>query len=263
MKKGILIVFSIFILMVMVACDSVLTSNLNTTAESTQLTTDINETSDVSTTEESTAMTTEVPTTTEEVTNVPTTEETTTMANPTETGNEQLGNTYYQYSTSSTQNIIIYSLNVTDDVMVFDSGMNQITTSDVLVKNGDYYEIKSSYILGHEGYDYVEFNMVFDQKITLVQVALNDKTDPYIISSTSVSTDGSIDLVFQFELFNGIINQVSSTHMTESDYLIEDNILTVYSGFISDELANESSFMVSYALYMDGYVIGFISIDLE
>ena len=100
-------------------------------------------------------------------------EQTTNTASVTSTTNESnlevLNDTYFQYSTNSTQNLLILNLDITDDVIVYDLDENPLNKDDILVKN-EYYEIKSSYVLSQEA-EKVEFYLEFSNKINLVSIS--------------------------------------------------------------------------------------------
>lgn len=284
MKKLLLLILPIVMVIWLVSCGDVITienkttndittiqtteftTNQNLTTDVLQVTTDIVlTTEDLLTTED--VSTTEDVTLTEEVTtqaqvtteNIITTELVTTTEEPT-IEIEDLDDSLYQYSSYSTQNIKILHLDITDDVIVYSTAGVMITLEDVLVKN-DVYEIKSSYVLSHEGYEYVAFYLQFDNQRTLVQISLNDKEVPYIISSTVVTRNTEDDLLFQFELFNGNVRQISANEMDESDYLINGNIVTIFADYIDERLLENDSLMINYVLEDNQLVIGFISID--
>lgn len=174
--------------------------------------------------------------------------------------NSELGNSHYQYSTFSNQNIKILHLDITSDVEVYDKNLNSIELDEVLVLNNQKYEIKSDYIIANEA-DVVEFYLVFNNQRTMVVVTKSDKEIPYIISSTLVVTNGSLDLSFQFELFGGNIKQISANGLTEDDYEIVGNMLVVSKEYVAEMLESEVEFIINYALETDQLVIGFISIS--
>jgi hypothetical protein len=275
------------ILLGLTACSETNTSDIDTTEIATVLQTTQEEVSSteepsttmletttelVTTTETQTTMpmSTEQPTTTDTVTSeVPTTtEEPTTIeeaTTPTTTeGITELRDSYYQYSIHSTQNIKILHLEITDDVKAYSTSYQVIDTDDVLLKTSTGYEIKSDYILatyGDGGYEYIGFYLEFENQRTLVQISLNDKQVPYIISSSVVYTDGNENLLFQFELFGGIIKQVNANGMTSTDYLISDNALVIMSDYVSDMFVENNEFIISYTLEDETLVIGMISVN--
>ena len=177
-------------------------------------------------------------------------------------GKIHLDDSFYQYSTNSTQNILILHLDISDDVKVLDLDGNQINKDDVLVKN-TYYEIKSSFILAQDS-DVVSFTLEFGNYRTLVVIGVSLKEVPFIISSSIIVTDGEVDEMFQFELFDGSFKQLSGNNFDESDYEINDNILTIKSEYIKNQyFINNYHFMINYALETDELVIGFISFYKE
>jgi hypothetical protein len=204
--------------------------------------------------------TSEVPTTT-----IPTTTEEVTTTTPTTTeGITELRDSYYQYSINSTQNIKILHLEITDDVKAYTTSFQVIDIDDVLLKTSTGYEIRSDYIIttyGDGGYEYIGFYLEFDNQRTLVQISLNEKQVPYIISSSVVYTDGSENLLFQFELFDGIIKQVNANDMSSTDYLITDNALVIMSDYVNEMFVENNEFIISYTLEDESLVIGMISVN--
>lgn len=173
-----------------------------------------------------------------------------------------LEDSFYQYSINSTQNILILHLEISDDVEVFDTEDNPINKDDVLVKN-NYYEIKSTYVLAQET-DVVRFKLFFGNYQTLVVIGVSVKTVPYIISSSIKVTEGEVDSLFQFELYDGSFKQISGNDLEESDYEINENLLIIKSEYIKNQYFNNNyNFMVNYALETDEIVIGFISFYKE
>lgn len=222
-----------------------------------------------STTEEN-IQTTETLTTTDTPTTInDTTEDQTTIDSTTHTTTEEittveivdLRDSYFQYSTNSSQNILLLHLDITDDVKVYDINDQLLNKDDVLVKN-DYYEIKSSYILSLEE-ELVEFYLVFDNQKTLISISVSDKDIPYIISSTLVYTDASQDIMFQFELFDGFVEQINANNMESSDYTITDNLLIIDKTFLSDTFIENNQFIISYSLEGSQLVIGMITVNQE
>jgi hypothetical protein len=92
---------------------------------------------------------------------------------------------------------------------------------------------------------------------------VSDKDIPYIISSTLVYTDASQDIMFQFELFDGFIEQVNANNMESSDYTISDNLLTIDKSFLSDTFIDNDQFIISYSLEGSQLVIGMITVNQE
>lgn len=221
-------------------------------------------------TTEDNMQTTETFTTTDTSTTIDdTTEEQTTIDSTTHTTTEEitmveivdLRDSYFQYSTNSTQNILLLHLDITDDVKVYDTNDQLLNKDDVLIKN-NYYEIKSSYILSLEE-ELVEFYLVFNNQKTLISISVSDKDIPYIISSTLVYTDASQDIMFQFELFDGYVEQINANNMESSDYTITDNLLTIDKTFLSDTFIENDQFIISYSLEGSQLVIGMITVNQE
>lgn len=184
----------------------------------------------------------------------------TTVVSTDEEGVIILGDTYFQYSTNSIQNLLLMNLNITDDVVVYDMDGNVINSDDVLVKN-TYYEIKSSYVLSKES-DTVEFYLEFSNMKTLVSIAVNDKEKPYIISSSYVDLNEAKDIYFQFELFSGTVKQLSSEGLSTDDYDLNGNVLKVKSSYLLEHL--EDTLVLNYALESGlDIVVGIISFSMD
>ncbi|MFW6272588.1 MAG: hypothetical protein ACOC2U_02260 [bacterium] len=251
MKKVLLTCVGIIISLLLIGCND--SQTISSSEEpTTEMPTTQSPTTEVPTTQ---SPTTETPTTQDGTTEAPTTQAPTT-SEPT-----VLGDRYFQYSVNSSQNILLTNIDITDDYYLTDLDGNSLDAGDIIVKN-DYYEIKSDYILSKDE-EVVEFYLYFDNYKSLISITLNEKDQPYIISSSVVHTDGESDLVFQFELFDGIIKQVNGNELSESDYLINDNLLTIESLYINDQFNDSDSFSIDYVLEEDGLVLGFININLD
>ena len=182
----------------------------------------------------------------------------------TETTMKEINNlrdSYYQYSKNSTQNIKILHLDITEDFYITNLDGDILSNDDIIVKN-DYYEIKSDYLLGL-GVDDIDFYLYFGNHRTLISVTLNDKDEPYMISSAIAYTDGTKDLMFQFEIFDGIVSQISNASLTSSDYELNDNLLTIKKEYLDDMFDITDEISINYALDADSLVIGLINIYRE
>ena len=182
----------------------------------------------------------------------------------TETTMKEINNlrdSYYQYSKNSTQNIKILHLDITEDFYITNLDGDILSNDDIIVKN-DYYEIKSDYLLGL-GVDDIDFYLYFGNYRTLISITLNDKDEPYMISSAIAYTDGTKDLMFQFEIFDGIVSQISNASLTSSDYELNDNLLTVKKEYLDDMFDITDEISINYALDADSLVIGLINIYRE
>lgn len=163
----------------------------------------------------------------------------------------------YQYSKHSTQNIKILNRSFTQ-IILFDSQLQRLDNNDVLMVNNEI-EIKSDYVLSLEQ-DKVVFYLYSDNQKYKIQVTINNKTEPYLISSSMVYTEGNHDIMFQFELFGGIIKQISGNQLDEKDYLIEDNLLTITQNYIQNKFESDDQASFTYALEDEHIVMGFLMI---
>jgi hypothetical protein len=195
-------------------------------------------------------------------TTAPSTNYTTALETTDENSVVLLADSHYQYSTFSTENIKILHLDISEDVLVYDIDMNELNKDDILFLNNQKYEIKSTYILNQTD-EIVEFYLESENQRTLVKITKSDKEVPYIISSTLVVADGTKDLSFQFELFGGSVKQISAIDLTEDDYEVVGNILTINKEYVSELLETEEEFIINYALETNELVIGFISVSQE
>jgi hypothetical protein len=108
--------------------------------------------------------------------------------------------------------------------------------------------------------DKVVFYLYSDNQKYKIQVTINNKTEPYLISSSMVYTEGNHDIMFQFELFGGIIKQISGNQLDEKDYLIEDNLLTITQNYIQNKFESDDQASFTYALEDEHIVMGFLMI---
>lgn len=163
----------------------------------------------------------------------------------------------YQYSRYSTQNIMILNENISK-FELFDQD-NQLLNLDDLIEINDYIEIKSTYILSQSD-DQVIFYLYSGQEKFQITITLNDKTVPYIISSSRITVDGSNDLVFQFELFEGAFRQIGSSGITEDDYEINQQFLIIHQTFLETKFEEVDRISINYAIDDVSIIVGVIMI---
>ncbi|MFO7970050.1 MAG: hypothetical protein R6U15_08095 [Candidatus Izemoplasmatales bacterium] len=174
---------------------------------------------------------------------------------------ETTRNRYYQYSTNSTQNILIMDLAIEEEVSITNASGDLLDNNDILAKN-NFYEIKSDYILNQED-DNIHLYLYYGNKKSEVIINVSEKVAPYIISSTLVYTNGEEDIKLQFELFTGDFRQISGEDLESEDYSIEDNILTIYASYIDSRFQTETDFTINYALETDEIAFGLIIFNKE
>lgn len=166
----------------------------------------------------------------------------------------------FQYSKHSIQDIQIVNLDLVDFV-VFDEMKTKIENIEIVI-NQNSLEILSTYIKETDTNKVILYLYEGNRKIKLV-ITIHDKDEPYLISSSSVKTDIYEDIVFQFELFDGFIKQIYGQDLSESDYTVSGNILTIKSEYILRQYENQQPISITYTLEQDHIVFGFLVIDLD
>ncbi len=163
---------------------------------------------------------------------------------------------YFQYSTHSTQDIIVFGIDGDADIQVLDMDGKPLDGMEVFSANPEP-RIRSSFVLDSEE-ETKEFFLIADAMKHRVSVGIHDKQVPYIISSSVVHTDGAGDERFQFELFGGSFQQISGTDLTSDDYHMDGHVLTIDADYIAGRFAETARFSINYALSGDELVIGYI-----
>jgi hypothetical protein len=163
----------------------------------------------------------------------------------------------FQYSRYSTQNIMILNESITE-FDLFDQN-NQLLNQDDLIEINDYIEIKSEYILSQLE-EQVVFYLYSGLDKYQITITLNDKTVPYIISSSKITVDGSNDIIFQFELFEGSFRQIGSTGITDDDYEINEQLLTIDQVFLETRFEEVDRISINYAIDDVSIIVGVIMI---
>lgn len=215
--------------------------------------------STVTTTEDVTTSATE--NTTTDITTVTTTEVTTETTTVELIDTEKIN---FQYSIYSTVDVIIWEDIPTDDLYIENSNFETINIDEVLILDGPHLEIKSSYLL-EQNLGMFSFYLIYDGYRTLVEIGMNDKTDPYIITSTVIYTSGTEDVYLQFELFNGSFYSLNGSRDDVELYHLEGSILTVEKEYIAQKFEGDKiAFTLSYVLNKDNSsVIGYLFIYEE
>ena len=163
----------------------------------------------------------------------------------------------FQYSKNSEQNILILNEDIFD-VILLDENKTRINIDQVLEVN-EYYEIKSDYVLGLDKETVTLFLYANEYKFT-VKISINEKVVPYLISSSKVYTDGLEDIIFQFEMFDGDIKQITGDDLTEADYSVQDNLVVINKEYILESFSTHNQISLTYVLETEEVVFGFIII---
>jgi len=169
-------------------------------------------------------------------------------------------NLLFQYSKFSEQNILLLNENI-HDVILLDENKRKLNISQVIEVN-QYFEIKSDYILSLDK-DIIILFLYSDEYKFTIKISINEKTIPYLISSSKVYTNGLEDIVIQFELFDGYIKQITGDNLTADYYLIQDNLLIMEKEFIVESFSDNSEISLTYVLEDKETIFGFIVIYLN
>ncbi len=111
-----------------------------------------------------------------------------------------------------------------------------------------------------------ELRLLTGEGVQTVDLTVGIDDKPYIISD-NVRDYAGADLVFQFELYEGSIVSVSQTDLTEDDYEIDGDLLTIESSYIErliDADSDRSTVIIAYQLEnADQVVLGYLYIHLQ
>ncbi|MBI9008562.1 MAG: hypothetical protein JEZ05_00900 [Tenericutes bacterium] len=163
-----------------------------------------------------------------------------------------------QYSINSVQDIILCTLNLTSNTIILNSDSEVIDLNDILINSDQYLTLNSDYITTLELGENSLFVIIGPNK-TEVIITVTDKTNPYIISSTGIHTDGTEDIYFQLELFGGSLYSVNGAAEDTVLYEMNGYILTIESEFIADKFITEDFFVLSFVIKKDDTsVIGYM-----
>ena len=168
----------------------------------------------------------------------------------------------FQYSIYSNTDLIVWkkflgSLYVMDSEGVF------LESDEVINYAEDSLTILSSFVklqevTGEDGDPFVFYLINEDKKIP-IKIMITEKAKPYIISQSVITTNGNMDVFFQFELFGGEFYSINGAKDDEVLYEINDNVLTIESSFIGDKFEINNSFILSYVINKDDdSVVGYL-----
>lgn len=157
------------------------------------------------------------------------------------------------FSTTTNFDLPVVSLSPsTDFVYIGDANLEPLTSNQYTYEHG-IVMLNSSYLqllpVGTHVYQIITKNEYYSISITI-----NTLNQPYLISNPNVITDFSEDLIFLFDLKGGSLS-VAGNDITESDYIIEGNTLTIYSDFVQSKFesdSNRNTLILSYTLSLNG-----------
>ncbi len=133
----------------------------------------------------------------------------------------------------------------------------EMLTSAIFIHDKSELFLKSSYL---KGLSLGEHVLSFETEKGIFSIRLNiiDTNRPYMISSSTVFTDFSKDVIVLFELFGGSIQSVSGNDITSSHYSIRNNQLTIKKGFIEQSFTqnpDRETLIIGYTLHVDSHVV--------
>lgn len=174
---------------------------------------------------------------------------------------------FFQYSIYSSVDLILWE-DFNGPLYVMDSDGEYLDLETVLSIETEGLKILSSFVKLQEvtGEDEEPFTFYIingDEKIPF-RITITENYKPYIISQSVVTTDGTKDVKFQFELFGGSIYSVNGTKTDDVLYEVNGNILTIEAEFIEGKFASNNSFVLSYAINIEeDSVIGYLNFHLS
>ncbi|MBI9008568.1 MAG: hypothetical protein JEZ05_00930 [Tenericutes bacterium] len=173
----------------------------------------------------------------------------------------ETGTIDFQYSKNSVIDIIIWEDLSKQDLYLLDIDEEFIDLNSYISLDNEHIEIKSSALVDL-GVGVFRFYLVQGTNKTLLQIDINDKVKPYIISSTNIATSGEEDIYLQFELFDGEIYSINGTREDTVQYQLNENILMIEKEFISSKFESNTFFILSYVINIDdSSVIGYLNFN--
>jgi hypothetical protein len=171
----------------------------------------------------------------------------------------------YQYSLQSTGPLNLLNGDLYNTLYVKDADGNFLDSNDVLIKMGDAYSIKSSFITGNP-VGVFECYVLNNDSIIPIEITIYDKDTPYIMSSSIIWTDGSEDIVLQFELFTGEVYSINGTVDDTVLWSAIDDTIIIDKDFINGKFQANSNeeFSLSYVINIgNDSVIGYLHFRYE
>jgi len=172
-----------------------------------------------------------------------------------------------QYSINSTADIILWE-SFTGPIYIMSSDGLFLDNSSVLNIDEQQVSILSSYIknqnVTNEEEEHVLFYIISQNVKTPINVKVTNNLNPYIISQSVRTVDGSKDVSFQFELFGGTFFSVNGTKDDVVLYETTSSVLVVKKEFITGKFEEKDSFVLSYVINKDeDSVIGYLNFNKQ
>ena len=174
-------------------------------------------------------------------------------------GAETLETTKYSYSINS-----LFDLDILEsESFVYIEDSEAELSAEDFIFSAQAVTLKSSYLVtlttGHHMFTILTLN-----GFHLVDLNILETDKPYLITSSEISTDFTIDLTFTFELFEGSFTGLSGNEVTVEDYTFEGNTLTIdkdYVAFMFNLDPERETLILGYTLEQgDNIVIGYLFI---
>lgn len=163
----------------------------------------------------------------------------------------------YQYSTNSSKNIKILNIDTTNyEIFSLD---NKKIDKDILILEGDYLEIKSSFIISISSNE-ISFYLYTGTYKYLINIKINNKTEGYLITSSQVTRNNQETISFLFELFGESFKQISSPGLTSNDYVIDGDIVTFKKEYLDRVLSDANEVSITYSINGEVMIIGLLKI---
>jgi hypothetical protein len=168
-----------------------------------------------------------------------------------------------QYSINSDADIVIWTVDLTSNTIITNSHGERLDLNNVIINSDRYLTLNADYVKSLDLGDNSLFVIIGPNK-TEVIINLTDKTVPYIISSTGIYTDGTEDISFQLELFDGSLYSVNGAAEDTVLYEMNGNVLTIQSEFIADKFLSTDTFVLSFVISKDDLsVVGYMFFHKE
>lgn len=167
----------------------------------------------------------------------------------------------YRFNTNATQDLIIYLNTNVSIIHSIESETMPLSVEDVII-DGKTLVIEKTLFNGN---DDAEITILTDQGKVHLDIRFTDSEAPHFISHTTFTYNYE-DILLLFEPLNGEFISLSGNNITENDYNLMDNQLTIkhdYIDSILDENPDRNTIILGYQFALDGDItIGYLFINM-
>lgn len=156
----------------------------------------------------------------------------------------------YQYSKHSTFNLQLTSYSSNEEIKIknFEIGKEAIDKENLTLENNNIY-LNYEYITS---LDVGTYNLVLTTNLGIhyIELVINEKIRPYVYTNLRVKANNPI---FKLELFESSIESVIGRDITNNDYNLDNNVVTIKSEFITNYFNNNESNNLILSILLKDY----------